>query len=314
MSCPRPVFTCFCVLSSLAASASGLAQESRIEQSRQMDLLSAGIARQVDSPASSTSFEHDQGNDAESFGVQQLLREAERIQPFRVYANISGFVTNNVALTRADPVADAFLLASFGFDYRRPLRGGLQFDAGLRVATFRYSEFRALDFNSIDAGAGLTYHSGELGVVDFFLRYNFNELLGAESGDAFFKNHTVTLGVQKVIPFAQAHYAFVGVSGQLGFADPKISERAEVSAFAGYHVQLTRHFDADFTYRYASFLYSEGHRDDSNHTLALGLRYRFTEWFSVSASSFLTWNRSNRSAFDYDAANAGGGFTFSLQF
>lgn len=296
------------------ASGPAWAQQARIDLSRQFDTPADTGVVPTELTAAPAAIDTATGGDGESFGLQQFLREKERLRPFRAFAEISAFVTNNVALTSKEPLSDAFLLATLGFEYRRPLKYGLQLDSSLRVATFRYNEYRQLDFNSIDVGAGLTYRVQKLGGIDAFARYNFNALLGAESGEAFFKNHTITLGVQKAVVFSQAHYAFAGLSGQLGFADPKAAERQELAAYAGYHLQATRHLEADLLYRYAHFFYSEGERRDSNHTLSLGVRYRFTEWFSATASGYLGWNRSTLEVFDYEVANGGAGLSLSLQF
>ncbi len=289
-------------------------QQARIDSARQFDELNNTAVLPAESPAAPATLEPTSGGDDDSFGLQQFLKEKERLRPFRTFAEISAFVTNNVALTRKAPQTDQFLLAAFGFEYHRPLPNGLQLEGTLRLATFRYNEFRQLDFNSVDIGGGLTYHLQKLGGVDVFARYNFNALLGAESEDAFFKNHTITLGMQKSVPFSQAHYAFAGVSGQLGFADPKNAERDELAAYAGYHLQATRKLEVDLLYRYAHYIYTEGGRRDANQTLSLGLRYHFTEWFSAMASTYVGWNRSTLSAFDYDVANGGGGLSLMLQF
>lgn len=302
------------ILSALALAAdTASTQESRIEQARQLDLLGAETVRPVD-PIAPSSVRPNSGGDPDSFGIQQFLRDEERLRPFRIYADISTFVTSNVALARKDPLSDAFLIATFGFEYRRALPRGFQIDASLRVAAFRYDIFRQLDFSSVDAGVGVSYHSEKLGGIDLFARYGFNELISEGTGDVFFQNHTVLLGVQKAVSFSQAHYAYLGAVGLLGFADPVQSERSELSAYAGYHLQATRNLEADLVYRYAYLRYTEGDRADHNQTLSLGLRYRFTDWFHASASTYMSWNRSNQEVFNYDAANAGVGLTLSLQF
>ena len=147
---------------------------------------------------------------------------------------------------------------------------GFQIDASLRYTTFRYNQYRQLDFNSVDASAGVSYHAEKLGGIDMFARYGFNELIGAKTDDVFFTNHTVLLGVQKTVPFSQAHYAYIGATGQFGFADPEQSERSELSAYAGYHLRATRNLEVDLLYRYAWLRYTEGDRADHNQTLVFG--------------------------------------------
>ena len=301
------------VASIVAACAGAMAQEPRIEQARQFQSARAG-AEDLSNAFAPTTLELSTGEDLESFGIQQILRDQERLRYFRILAEVSAFATDNVALSRVDERRDSFLVATTFVEYRRPIAEGLQLDAALRFSAFRYNRFSQLDFNSIDAGIGLGYHTSKLGGLDFGLRYNYNELISAPSGDSFFTNHTITGAVQKAFEFSQAHYAYVGASAQAGFADPEDAERTEFAGFAGYHLQATRSLEADLLYRYGYYLYSEGGREDHNQTLSVALRYRFAEWISVFASGFLAWNRSNQRAFDYDAANGGGGLTVSVQF
>lgn len=309
----RPAF----ILIALAVLGVGGAwsQQPQIDQVRQLDArTSPGGSAPASTAAIPDAAAPTAGTDSDSFGVQQFLREKERLRPFRVFAEVSAFVTNNIALSRRDARSDAFLIAVFGMEYRRPVASGLQFDASLRYASFRYDKYGSFDFSSLDAGTGLSYHAEKLGGLDFSARYNFNALIGGSSDEVFFKNHTITLGMQKAVSFSSAHYAFVGVSGQAGFADPKRDERAELSAFLGYHVQPVRRLEADLLYRYGRYIYSEGGRRDHNQTLSLALWYRFTDWLGVTASTFATWNRSDRQVYDYNAANLGGGLSLSLQF
>ncbi len=310
MNSPRLAYS-FTAL--LLCAAIAFAQEAQLQQARQFDPLAArvqSIAPASQAPTAPASA----GDDPDSFGVQQLLRDNERQKLLRTFAEISAFVTDNVALSRTDLRTDSFLLATFGLDYRRPLPRGFQLDAGARVALFRYSEFHQMSFNSIDAGIGLGYHTAKLGGLDLFARYNYTALIGHESQETFLQEHTLSLGAQKTVAFSQAHYAFAGVAGVLGFADPSATERSALSAFAGYHLQATRHLEANLLYNYSYYLYSENSRRDHNQTLMLGARYRFNEWVSVFANSYITWNDSNEEVFDYRAASAGGGLTVSLQF
>lgn len=55
-------------------------------------------------------------------------------------------------------------------------------------------------------------------------------------------------------------------------------------------------------------------RQDNNHTFSLTLRYAPCEWMTLSATSFLAFNRSNREVFDYEVINLGLGLQFALKF
>jgi hypothetical protein len=190
----------------------------------------------------------------------------------------------------------------------------LQFDIDARGSMFRYDRYRQLDFTSVDTGFGVSYHAEKLAGLDFFLRYNFNMLISAPTEEVFFKNHTIKLGAQRVFSLGTAHYAFLGIDGELGFGAPKVEQRSDVSAYAGYHIQITRNLEGDLLYRYTDFIYAENGRNDQYHTVSLGLKYVLTPWCSLSASSFVGWNRSNYSVFNYNVANGGVGLTLSVQF
>lgn len=288
------------------------AQEPRIEQARQLQGLAK--PRPEATAIAVTPSERATWDDAESFGVQQMLREKESPLTVRTFAEVAGFVTDNVALARREALTDSFLVATFGFEMRHALPRGFQAEVGVTLATFRYNEFSQLDFNSLDVGAGVSVHAEQLGGLDFFARYNFNALYTTETHDNFFQNHTITLGGQKTVVLGQAHSVFAGLSGLLGFADPTASGRTELTAYAGYHLAATRCLEADVLYRYGYYFYARGGREDQNHTLSVGLRYRVTNWCSVSATSYYVWDRSNQNVFNYDAGTAGGAITFSLQF
>ncbi len=206
-------------LAALAACA--CAQEAQIEQARQF----AGREPAVESRFAAGTPAFTSGDPAagidDSFGLQQFLKRQPKLQMFRAFAEVSAFATNNVALARRDEIADSFLVAAFGLECRRPIAKGVQWEATLRAGGFRYNEVRALDFDSLDAGTGITWHAEKVWDVDFFLRYNFNDLVSRETEETFFKNHTITLGVQKAVAFSRAHYAFAGMSAQAGFADPR---------------------------------------------------------------------------------------------
>jgi len=252
----------------------------------------------------------------DAFGAQVILKEQSRAKPFSAFAEIAGFLTNNVALVSRGEQDDKFLVASAGAAFSHRLGYNLRFDTGARVSIFRYSEFNALDFQSVDLSAGITWTPPQLKGTEVVARYTFTDLTTADGGDEFYKNHAVLLGLQKVYPLARAHAIYGGVSAQWSFADPEEAGRDEYSAFLGYRVQLTRKVEADLFYRYGYFDYRESELDRRDHHQALSftVRYAPAEWVALSASSFAGFNRSNEEAFDYEVLNAGLGLQVSIRF
>ena len=291
-----------------------LAQEARVEQARQFQPASSNSVREQHSTATGAMDLTPAGAEDDSFGVQALLKNQERERAFRGFAEITGFVTNNVALTHKAETSDTFLIATFGMEYRKKLTAELELDASFRGGLFRYNKVSALNFISIDTGAALTWHAQALWNLDFTAGYNFTDLINDRQGDSFFQNHAITLAVQKTIPLSRAHYFYAGASALFGFADPVVEQRDEYALFAGYHLQATRHLDADLLYRYARYVYSKNGRDDDNQAITLSARYAVRDWVSVFASTFAGFNRSNYTVFDYNVVNAGVGLGVSVKF
>jgi hypothetical protein len=310
----RFLLTCAFAGSALCATAQGPPTDVQIDQARQfssaMPPTDLGAAAAGDFPAAEPLLAPD-----DAFGSQFIFKHQERHRPFTGFAEASAFFTNNVALAKRDRLEDQFLVVAAGASFSQRIGYDMRLEAGVRTALYRYSEYRELDFQSVDATAGVVWTPPALRGAEVSLRYAYTQLTSAEQRDEFYKNHALLLGVQKVIPFSRAHAAYFGASAQWSWAEPQEPGRDEYVAFAGYHLQATEHLAADLGYRYGYFIYRQGHdRRDRNQTLSLSLRYSPVEWASISATSFLGINRSNQSVFDYAVWNAGVGLQFSVKF
>ena len=287
----------------------------QIEQSRQFarPAEAPGIGGQHDATAAGSFGGESISDDA--FGAQVILKRQDRPRPFNAFAEIGAFLTNNVALTKEEPLRDGFIVATTGASFTQRFAYNLHFDGSARASAYRHDKFPELDFQSTDLSAGVVWTPPQLGGAELLLRYTFTDLTTAERVREFYKNHAILLGVQKVVPFSRAQAVYFGAGAQWSFADPKPAGRDEYGAYAGYRAQLTRHIDADLFYRYSFYVYRFGEgRKDHNHTVSLTLHYSPTEWLSLSAVGFLGANRSNRAAFEYDVANVGVGLQASLRF
>ncbi len=298
----------------LRALAQGPSADVRIDQARQFPLPPPPLSRPAE-PAPDLSLPDSGQAPDDAFGAQVFFKRQERPKPFTAFAEVSAFFTNNVALAKRDLLEDKFLVASAGAAFTQRLGYDLRFEAGLRTALYKYAEYRELDFQSVDATGGVVWSPPVLRGAEVSVRYLYNHLSTAEGQEEIFQSHAALLGIQKVIPFSRAHAVFFGASAQWTWAEPQEPGRDEYVAFAGYHLQVTEQLGADLGYRYGYFVYRQGDgRRDDNHSISLSLRYAPVEWAAISASSFLGFNRSNRSAFDYDVLNAGVGLQFSLRF
>ncbi len=246
-------------------------------------------------------------------GEQVILRRKEKLTPFKLFADVSGFYTSNAALTDKHTVDDFFLVAQVGASYQTQVVPNLYAEATVRQATFRYAKFDELDFDSLNAGAGLTYVSRPLWGLAFSVRYNFNRLTDGSQHDEFFKNHTVTLAVQKTYELSKAHYLYGGYASVFGWSEPVAPQRDEHGIYLGYHASLSRSISADASYRIALFDYVHG-RADWNQSLTVAVKWDATRWLSIAASISGGLNHSNREVFDYKVFSGGVGITASIAF
>lgn len=246
-------------------------------------------------------------------GLQLIIKPKERVRPLRLFGSVNGYYTNNVALSKNNPQSDMYLFSEIGARYERKLSDAISLEATVRQGLFRYDEFRGLDFESLNAGAGVGYTLRKLWDVTLFTRYNYQRLTNDDFANAFFVNQTLSVGAQKSWVVKGSILLYTGYASIFGFSEPVAAERDEHSLFGGGHLLLTPHLEGDFYYRLALFDFRGGQRD-LNQTIVTSLTYRFNEWCELNASLSFVLNRSNRSRFDYNALTSGCGVGLRLQF
>ena len=237
-------------------------------------------------------------------GQQVLLKRQEKATPFSAFASLSGFYTNNAALTNAAQVEDFFFVGEVGVSYQPRITRDLVAEITVRQADFRYARYDVLDFESLNVGAGLSYSPQVLRGVLLSARYNFNRLTDGKEHDEFFKNQTLTLAAMRSFELSKAHYIYVGGSAVLGWSDPVAPGRNEYGGVLGYHLNWSRAVSTDLFYRAALFDYTRG-REDWNQTLALSARWDVTRWFNVTGTISEGFNNSNAHIFNYQVFNGG---------
>lgn len=303
-----------CGVIGFAVPASAQNQTSLVESARQrtneipqMQQQSLPLGVNVDQTALTTPGDLD-------LGIQLIMKRSEVEQPFRFFADASEFYTNNVGLTRSNTQSDSYFFGDVGFTYERRLTDELRFETTVRQGFFRYSQFNQLDFEDLNAGAGLSYEWKKLWDLTFFGRYNFERMTQGDVSRDFFRDHTITVGAQKTFLFAQNNYAYAGYSSMFGFASPTVAQRDEHGFYAGAHYNFTRKFGAELYYRIAAFDYTGTGRTDLNQTVIATLIYVFNDYARLTASASYTSDLSNHSVFNYDVVNTGGGLALQLRF
>ena len=248
-----------------------------------------------------------------SFGTQIVLKNQERPKSFSLFGNASASYTNNVDLTSRGTRSDFFVATNAGAAWRPAIGRTLAADVSVGTSIFRYDKASELDFERVSAGAGLSWFVPKTPGIVAFGRYDFTELLDSDSNELL-QDHEFTIGAQKTFALGRSHFLTTGITGVLGISTPKSQERDQAGIFAAYHLQVTRSFDLDLLYRYAAQFYSDDGRLDHNQTVSMVLGYYPARWIRVEGSISAARNDSNRSAFEYEVLNLGGGVRATILF
>jgi len=250
----------------------------------------------------------------DDLGVQQILKEKEKIKSWQVFGEVAGYYTSNAALLSQNTLADSFLVTGFGVSYQKELPNSFIVSANARQQFFRYADYSSLDFDSFNIGTQLTYLFRDFHEIAVYSRYNYNLLTRPTWKDHFFDCHTLAFGTQKIFPVSKAQYWFTGGELAFNWADPTGYGRNEYNFFLGYNAQLTKALNANLYYRMGLFDYHSSSRTDVNNTVTLALSYTLFENCSITGSVSGIWNDSNRDVFAYNVFNPGGGLTLQYRF
>ncbi len=305
----RIVFVLFAL--AVLPPARGQQAVSPIEQARLFQQLPTTANMEVD--ANGTALGDEETSSDDSFGKQLILKSQPRVRTFVVSGDASVFYTNNVALTRRDKIDDAFFAANAGVVWTPRLTPHLEAQFAAHGSIFRYHTTSALDFENLGIGAGLFWSPDHCAGVSLFAHYDFIELLNRHS-EEILRDHEFTLGAQKIFPFGRAHSLVAGATVMAGLSTPHSAQRDQAGLFLAYRLQVTRSLEAEILYRFAGNFYNDSGRVDRNQVLSATVRYRVREWADINAFFSFADNRSDDSAFDYDAAVNGGGVGVTIRY
>ena len=132
-------------------------------------------------------------------GQQLILKESPKNRWFRAYADAFGYWTNNAANTSVGEVDDWFWGGRIGFGFQPRIAKRLFADIDIQQQLFRYDEFDALDFESLDASAGLLYIVPRLADSVLFTQFNYNRITNDDFGDELLNSVSIRAGVQKTL-------------------------------------------------------------------------------------------------------------------
>lgn len=281
-------------------------------------LTGQSIVQQV--PGSAVSNGVDQGYAAASpndsdLGEQAILKRVEKYDPFTLETGVPIYYTSNVALVDRGAVSDVIIAPVIGITYAPKISKTLYGEFTLRQQFFYYQDVSSFNFASFDAIAGLVYYVPKLSNLTLRANIDYNRLTGTDNFDDFFSNYALNLGAEVPIRIGRAQQISFGADANVSlYATPNPPQRNDFGIYVGYSVNVSRNFSLNAAGRLVVRPYDSGGRTDVSEVLALSANYRIRDWLTLSALTTFVANQSNRSAFDYQVFNIGGGITLSWKF
>jgi len=296
------------LIAAIPARAQALSNAARTTQ----DTLSA--FNRLDSFSPADDFANPSPADAD-LGEQLLLTRNQRYRPFSINANWATTWTSNAFYTPNHPVSDVFMSGSVGAVALPHLGNNYFLEASAKVQGYRYFRNPVLDFNSIEAGAGIVKVFREFSDVGVYARYQYSELFSARGAGELLHEHSIITGVRKMFQFSRAHALFLSAEAAFCLGGtPDYALASEYTFFAAHQVQWTRTLQSSLYYQMQTLAFADGGRADFRNSLGLSLNYQPLKWFSVYTTTWLGWNASNEEQYNFFAANLGGGLGASINF
>ena len=248
-------------------------------------------------------------------GEQAILKRVERYEPFTLETSVPFYYTSNVALVDRGRVSDVIVAPVVGLNYAPKFSKTLYGDFSVRQQFFYYSDNTGFDFASFDLIAGLVYYVPKLHNLVLRANLDYNRLTGTDDFDSFFQNYALQFSAEVPIRIGRAQQISIGADANVSlFADPSPPQRNDFGAYLGYSVNVSRSFSIDAAARLVVRPYDSGGRTDVSEIIALSANYRIGDYLTLSAISTYVANQSNRSVFDYDVFNIGGGVALTWRF
>jgi hypothetical protein len=248
-------------------------------------------------------------------GILSVLHQAERRQPWTLFAD-GGFVyTSNVALTNRNTHDDVFFVGEGGVGYEWKLAPDLTLAGTAEEQYFAYDKFNELDFGSMNFALALSYTAHKLSDIVLSVQLGFTRLTHSSVvANEFFRNGGLSLGAQKLFSIGRAQLVGIGGDIDLGYSVPHVAEREDFGLSTNYIVQFTRHLSLQTGVLAAYYLYPDTGREDFNLSGTGGASYAFTPWCTLGVTLSGTLDRSTREPLAYNLFNAGGTLLFRMHF
>ena len=290
------------------AEAQTLSEAARNTQNTQAALDRSDAFSPADNFANPSSADAD-------LGEQLLLTKRQGYQAFSINANWATTWTNNAFYTPGNRVSDVFMNASVGASALPHLGNNFFLEATARVQGYRYFRNPSLDFNSVVAGAGLLKMIPEFGDVGLYARYQYTDLFSPRGAGELLHQNVIMTGARKGFQLTTAQSIFLSAEASFNLGGmPNYALASQYTLFAAHQIQWTKCLQSSLYYQMQTLAFAEGGRADFRNNLGISFNLQPYKWLSIYSSTWLGWNASNQSEYNFFAANLGGGLGVNISF
>ena len=246
-------------------------------------------------------------------GDQLLLLPTDLYDPFTFYGGVEGRWTSNAALTDDDELSDYYWRYGVGATFLPHITGNLYGEVSANYDWYRYTSNDFLDFDNLDARAGLTNVFRKLGDLSVWGRYHYSRL--TEGSNELFTDHSIDIGAFKPFAFRRDHFFYASWISEFTLdANPSFAGRHQHSLLGGYNYTPTDKLSFGLYYRFGLYDYSNVSRTDFNHEVGASIDYDITDTIALRLSASYNLNDSDLDGADYEAGTAGGLAGIRIQF
>ena len=249
-------------------------------------------------------------------GDQVIFQSPNQHRPLTVSLQAQGNFTSNAGLTDADELEDFYLYSELNLQYIPRITDTVFGNFSANYGVYRYADHSSLDFDSLEATAGLMKVFPELKELVVWANYNYTRLAdGHGSHDELLADHSLEFGIYHPFPIRDDHFAFVSYLSSFSVGgDPDAARRDEHGLTLGYAILPTEQVEFSAYYQIFFYDYIKDGRHDLLQDIGLGLEWKTGRGISVGLQASYSFNDSNTSGGDYVAGELGASLFVALQF
>ena len=256
------------------------------------------------------------------YGQQEVLVRIDEWQPWAFGATAGYEYQSNASLTPNTEIDDYLFRQSASLRGTFPLPSlsdSLFFDVGVFQQIYRYDELDVLDYDRIDADAGILWVLPQsapslLAGSVFSLKGSWYRMSEAWSfGDELFSNAGLGAGLLRSVPLSRNHSLLFNVTADVSLeASDPLPQRHEYAGLIAWQAQWAPRWESSVFAR--TVLYDYDTHDDWNTSLGATLDYVVRPWCRLGLSGSYIYNSSDIDVFDYENFTLGASLRLSVRF